>query len=522
MLAYLVYIAVAAAILSSAFGVGVFLDKYTAKDTQERLWDNLSKADRIKWSAAAINIVVIAYESIFPGRLGSFRFFLRSFIAYFILIVAFLLFLAIFFPFLFYSCLSAYTDGDAKDAITTTALVLLGAPIFWAANAQTLYFMRLAQRDPRPTPIVLILYADTLLTASICVFGVGLLLWLQTIVSLQQGSHRVQFQIFVEPASRSLVRSLESAQSARPHAHARILEMAIRDNASRPQQASALVAQALPSARATGLAQRDVDLIAELFPLSGIPIVRVDQDTVQFLDGQGEVVDFQSVSVSLGSGWGRTFESDASQAAICRQLLDPRMPGNGHYVHIHRVAIDSRWTLEACQRGETGNISATVSLNRNNIDYSRLASLQFKFVFEHLVMSVTSGFRTYAAIYPLHFLNRSWRETAWVHNHVISEGDRAGFIRADNMLLDGYLAEEGVRAVILNRTLPAGTIISAIMATSIFTWILILSATGAIGLASSARALVWMDGPFLIRGHPFVFVMLAVGGAVCVVAWLLL
>jgi hypothetical protein len=128
-----------------------------------------------------------------------------------------------------------------------------------------------------------------------------------------------------------------------------------------------------------------------------------------------------------------------------------------------------------------------------------------------LVSSVMTGFSTYSASHPLIFLRASPSSSAWRHRHLISEDDRAGFIALDSQLLNGYLGSEGVSTQLLNKGLPAGSMIFATMATSLFTILLLIGGALAASLAGIAGILSKLNGIFMIERHPFVFVMLVVG-----------
>jgi hypothetical protein len=130
-----------------------------------------------------------------------------------------------------------------------------------------------------------------------------------------------------------------------------------------------------------------------------------------------------------------------------------------------------------------------------------------------MVSSVTSGFQNYAAAHPLSFLNlrNDFEMTGWEHRHVISEDESSGINRLDGELLHAYLAAKGSYSLVFNKTLPSGSIITAVVATSVFTVVMILAAFVAMLLAFVARLLSQLEPRFSIRKHPFVFMMAPAG-----------
>ncbi|MGZ8284582.1 MAG: hypothetical protein ACXW27_05605 [Allosphingosinicella sp.] len=501
----------AAVVLGGAFGLGVFLDQYTSEEIKDRLWKNLQGVNKAKIASSAVNVVVISYESVFTGKIGTWRFFWRSIAGYIVLLFLGFGFLALFFPGMFLTSISAYISGDVYDAAVVTALHAAGGLVFWAANAQTLYFLRLAQVDPRPTPIFLIFYADALLTASICVFGIGALFWLQSFAYLENTTREVSLQIRVHAADEALRNDLARYRTSSAGVAAMMLSSEIKIQAERLAKASAILTRNVPSQNAQKIVNRDLELAAKYYPRSGIPVRRLDEDTIQFLGPQGEVRGFYSISDALDSEWGRTFESDITRSEICRQLLNPVPSLTGRYTRVSQIRYVQGWDAKACNAGKEGTIRATVAINRSNVSATDLATGNVQLVFQNLVTSVATGFRTYASVHPSYFFDPDRSSAVWIHEHVISEREEAAINRLDQAFLDALLAEDGAKTNILNRSIAGGTLISAIMATPFFTILMLISAMGAISLANAATALTRLEGIFLIRKHPFVSIMVAAG-----------
>lgn len=498
-------------IIGAAASIGIFLDQYTSPATKDRLWQNLSQADRQRWSAAAVNIVVIAYESLFSGRINSFKFFKRSMITYLVFIAGTFLFLYYFFPSTFYSAASPYLMGSPSDAGIAALLTLLGGLVFWAANAQTLYFMRLAQIDPRPTPVILIFYADALLTATICIFGVALLLWTHSLIHMGRGTADVTIELRVRPAQEVLTERLARARRSAPDAQVAIIEEEILAQSDRVAAASGLFVVNVPAPATVQLARRDLRLVEEYYPGIGRPIRKIDGDTLQFIGSRGEVVSFYSLAHTLGSDVRYRIESVASMSEICAQLASPVRPNSGRYVMVESAEYAGGWDAAACEQGRPGRLNATVHLNSDNINLGELFTRHMQLVFQGIISSISTGFRTYTTVHPLAFFHPRYNESVWRHIYMISESDQAGWNEIDQELLNAYLVSEGAKSMVLNKGLPAGSIMSAIMATSVFTILLLIGAIVAIGIASVAGILTRLNSLFLIERHPFTFVMLSAG-----------
>jgi len=187
------------------------------------------------------------------------------------------------------------------------------------------------------------------------------------------------------------------------------------------------------------------------------------------------------------------------------------------YVVLERIEVIGNWNLQTCVRGAPGRIRARVAINVRNVDYQRLLTMQFAFVFQNLVPSTLAGLRSGTSMNPLHYLSNQPGEgfsDAWRHRQYISDFDRSGVFDLDQKFLEAYLSDDGIRNILLSKSLPAGAMISAIMATSLFTIVLLVSAIFAGLVGRSARVLRTLDRSMLVHDHPFVFVFLFVG--ICV------
>jgi hypothetical protein len=508
-------VATIVSIIAAAVAIGVFLGKYAKETLKRQLWKNITTADRKRYSAAAVNIVVIAYETLFGGQIGSRSFFIRSVIAYASLLVVGAFFLALKFPSVFFIVASPYMVGTPSEAIATAILTASGGLLFWAANAQTLYFLRLARSDPRPTPIILIFYADALLTASICVFGIGFLFSLLTIAHLDSGERQLTIEIRTLPAEQSLRWDIQRAKDLGAAGQATFVGDAL-ERQLHVKGATAILIRNIPSDAARRLARRDLDLVTETYPESGLSIQRYSDDAVQFLSPSGEVESFHSISQALNTDWDRYFEDEVDRAALCKQMLSPAMGREPSYMKLRDVRYLDGWGMAECLSGKVGRLTATASLNRSNISYGDLLTVDTQLVFQHLVSAVTTGFRTFAQVHPLSYLIPAESGSVWRHMHVISEGDRGGLIDIDRQLLYSYLAESGVGNAVLNRSLPGGLLITAIFATSTFTVLLLIAGLLATALSSGAIAISNLGGHFNIEKYPFVFVLLTAGTLVSV------
>lgn len=336
-------------------------------------------------------------------------------------------------------------------------------------------------------------------------------MWVYSVSYLERGPHKLHLEIRLQTAQEALKDSLDRYRRHSADGQAQMLALEIQSQDARLRSASAILTRNVPSRRAVELAQKDIDLADRLYPRSGIRINRVNADLIQFLSAEGEVTGFHSVSNVLENDWTRGFESALTREQLCEQILRPTTNMHDSYAVISKITFNRGWNKSACAKGLAGEIEVEAFLNKSNVDYGQLLVMNMSVVFQNMVASLPTGFRTYASSHPLHYVRVFEDSSVWMHKHVISEDESGGLTRIDSELAKSYLAEEGVGLSVLSRTLPAGTIISAIMATSFFTIILLVSATSSIMLAAGARTMSRLSGVFLVQRYPFVFVMTSAG-----------
>jgi hypothetical protein len=499
------------AIFAAAAGVGAFLDKHASDDTKSLLWSNIERTDLKRLSAASIETVALAYEAIFFNRIKSWKFFRRSVAAYFVILTTSLAYLLIMEPIEFARSTSFVFLSDAGDVLVSSSVVALGGFVFWAANAQTLYFLRLARSDPRPTPAILIFYADTLLTGSICVFGIGALLWLHTTTEISSRTHDIALEARVLPVSLAVDQDLKEIERF-PRFFLDVITKHIKSKEKYLGGMAVVATRNIPSESAKKLFRADHTALLSTLKKDGIRVVSHGPDSAQFFVGD-EIFSFSDLDTSLKTGWRQDFKTSISADVACRQMAHVNTAPL-KYVKIYNPYLSPSVSLQQCQAGVPFTVHATVGLNKVNIITKRVLITRFRYVFERFVGFITTDPGEYASINPMaavNFERRGGSTEAWADVHYESEIDHSASAELDGAFLRAYLAEEGIQNQIATKQLPAKPMIFAVMSTSIFTILMLLGAGVAIITGASARMLNLLNRRLLVQKYPFTFVLLLVG-----------
>ena len=499
-----------AGILAGSVAVGAFLDQYATTGTKAVLWSQINSADRQHFSSGAVNVVVMAYETIFGSQILSLSFFLRSFLVYFTFIGTKLATEVVKDIGIAHAFSNAHFVGIALAAVIYVA----GGLLFWLANAQTLYFLRLAQRDPRPTPVALIFYADLLLTASIAVFGIALLLWIQTAVYVSQQTHLVTLDVRVLTSEESLQRDLANIQINEPGFIAGRVSSIIRERSDDFNKAAVVLSRNRPSPRAIKIYSEDLEHVQSYFQEAGVRIRRLDEDAIQFLDESGEVKAYISRASKLRTDWIREFTSKKSRELLCRELIYGNLSRPSNYVRILQIERDATWTLQRCASGAPGWLRARVTINADNLDLMRILSGHLVTTFETVVETVRNGV-TARGFHPLTFLDPGSKPRPWRHVHLISEDEQAAITATDTDFLRAFLGEEAAGTVFSDSAIDQGFLVWLVLLTSLFTVALLISVLFAVLIARVAQMLNKLNPIFTVQNHPFVFVAVSAGLLFC-------
>lgn len=185
----------AASFVAGSYAIGQALDQFATTETKSQIVA-LVKTPRNSIVETAINTIVDGYHRIFSRKIFSREFFSTSIYVYVFLFLAFCLSSYIFDRAALYINVSSFLYGDLVDVISVISAFIAGGFLFFLGNAQTLFFLRLVRLDPRLISSALVLYADLLLTVSLCIIGVGLIVSGLALTELSRSLRsRVQFQV---------------------------------------------------------------------------------------------------------------------------------------------------------------------------------------------------------------------------------------------------------------------------------------------------------------------------------------
>lgn len=162
-------------ILSTAFSVivSLVLDQVALPEHKKKLHGFLQSAEANRWHKFAATAAFSAYTKIFSADGMSRAFWLRSFLLYVVCLVASFLFLWAQFPSTFFEITSVFEYGSSIQIAGWMIAIIAGFVVFYLANAQTLYFIKLLQEAPTFPKFFVLAYADIIITLTVAAFGVS-------------------------------------------------------------------------------------------------------------------------------------------------------------------------------------------------------------------------------------------------------------------------------------------------------------------------------------------------------------
>lgn len=486
-----------AVFVGAAYAIGAALDGVATKELKNTA-AGLIRRDYPSLTGSAITSVVDIYNSIFSERVFSKRFTAQSLYIYSTVLITCAASSIIFSRGL--SLSRVWFSASLGDPIYISfliAITLIGYFLFLLSNAQTSVLLNLAKLNPKTASSALILYADILLTASVCVIGFGLALSATTAGEAAHSTHtRIQFQV---------VNKADKAGNACS---------ALKDRYGSPctklaKGRTVVFFQPIPTKQQVRLYAEDMRRTYLTLPqATALKVKRVDDDFQQFIDRSGEVVGFQSLAAGTGWSVDQSSTSNLSPDAICKQLY---LPNKYDSYHMKILYISVRkYFLERCIKGLPVSIFIDSALNIRNVDYSSLVGSTISWLAQSLSYGLLGHPDVDSSFDPM----RYWSTNGiWTHNHFISESDkRVGFIARDDALLQSYTHSRGVKATMGYTAYPIGLLTFAVMFTSIFSIILFFSAIASM-LALKALATMRVFVSYTkLEEHPFA--ILAPSGAV--------
>ena len=495
-----------AAAVAAIVGLGKFLDLHSRVSKKKYVASRIRRAKDLPLAAAAVDITTLAYTSVFGRDSLSLRFIRRSTAAYFVIIVVYAVFLAAFFPAAFFNVLSSIQHTETLLSIYTCLLLVAGIGIFWAANAQTLYFLRLAQANSKFSHILLILYADVLLTISICAVGVSGLLTAHTTLATMCPPETVRLRIQVRPADKVLNEQLRAAASSTSEGLARTLDDIVNRGFGKLSTLPVVQFENKPSLTAREDFYEDMELLERYLERSGGPrIIRYDDTGLQFLDRTGKISAFATTDSQLHTATSSWYAEGLSPQEVCQQIIRPSLTEEDRYVNVLEFRYPRDFSVGACAVGRPFEITARVEVNRRNVDYSALFPLYLVAAFHNISQWGSTGFLVAGHNHPLRPLNPVENFDVWRHTHVIEERRSGAATALDATLLDSFLIERGKGNLIKTHGFPSVFLIVAVMGTSAVTFMLLvasaLASVGGVVLRLVGPADRWLklgDSPFTI------------------------
>ena len=360
------------------------------------------------------------------------------------------------------------------------------------------FFLRLVRLDPRLISSALVLYADLLLTVSLCIIGVGLIVSGLSLTELSRFLRsRVQFQVISTKQIPFMQRSI-------------LINVNSNYEGISSDSGNEIRSRSLPN-RATLVAHgKDMDLVFYLLQRDGVSEIRRITPTMQqIFDKSGDVIGFQDLEIDTGYQAHRSTIDAISIKQICSEFHNSSKLGDEQYISLEKMTF-SKNSYKRCMSGLPFSIWATAQINHNNISIANVVKRSFSTVTNVIASDLLGYFNTLLIVRPTSFFEQ--QSDVWNHKHYISEMQRIpGTVERDSTFFSSYINNRGIKNTFSSASYPVGPIISAVLFSSLFSLILLISASVSVIAAKALLALNIVASYAKLEEYPFSILITSVG-----------